>query len=60
MPTVAIESFMLTCMIDASERRHVATVDTPGAFMETEQDKLVHAKLEGIMVDLLLKVAPGK
>jgi len=59
-PTVSIEAFMITCMVDALEGRDVATVDIPGAFMQTEQDELVHVKLEGIMVDLLLKVAPGK
>ena len=32
-PTVAIESLLLTCMIDAEEHRDVAVVDIPCAFM---------------------------
>ena len=32
-PTVAIESVMLSCVIDAQEKRDVATIDIPGAFM---------------------------
>jgi len=59
-PTVSIEGFMISCIIDALEKRNVATVDIPGAFMQTKQEDLVHVKLEGIMVDMLLKVAPGK
>jgi hypothetical protein len=35
-PTVAIESVLLTSIIDAEEGRHMATVDIPGAFMQIE------------------------
>jgi hypothetical protein len=57
-PTVSIESVMLTSVIDAAEGRDVATVDIPGAFMQADMDDTVHMKLEGTMVDLLLKIAP--
>eukprot|EP00978_Attheya_sp_CCMP212_P042400 scaffold257852_cov32-Attheya_sp.AAC.1 len=40
-PTVAIESVMLTSVIDAKEGRDVATVDIPGAFMQVDQEDLV-------------------
>ena len=40
-PTVAIESLMLSCAIDAMEGQDVATVDIPGAFMQADMDKLV-------------------
>ena len=40
--TVAIEAVMLSCVIDALERRNVATVDIPGAFLQAEMDELVH------------------
>ena len=33
-PTVATESVLLSCVIDAKERRDVATVDIPGACMQ--------------------------
>jgi Reverse transcriptase (RNA-dependent DNA polymerase) len=57
-PTVAIESILLSCVIDAKEQRHVATADIPGAFMQADMDEVVHMRLEGTMVDLLLNVAP--
>jgi hypothetical protein len=57
-PTVATEAVFLTAVIDCYERRDVAIVDVPGAFMQTDQpvDELVHVCLTGIMVDLLLEI----
>ena len=55
-PTVAIESVMLSSVIDAMEERDVATVDIPGAFMQVDMDDLVHMKLEGKMVELLVRI----
>jgi hypothetical protein len=57
-PTVAIESVMLTSVIDAKEGRDVATVDIPGAFMQVDQEDLVHMKMEGKMAELLVKLDP--
>ena len=57
-PTVSIESIMLTSVIDALEGRHVATADIPGAFMQADMDEVVHMRLVGTMVDLLLRIAP--
>ena len=48
-PTVSLTGIMLTCMIDAFEGRDVATVDIPGAFLQTkmpEDDKDVHVVLD--------------
>ena len=49
---------MLTCMINAAEQCDVVTVNIPGAFMQVDMDELVHVKLEGKMVDLLVKIEP--
>ena len=52
---------MLTCMIDAYEGRDVATVDIPGAFLQTKMpkgEKDVHVILDGRMAELLAKIAP--
>jgi hypothetical protein len=57
-PTVAIESVLLSCVIDTEEHRDVATVDIPGAFMQADMDELVHMKLEGKMAELLVKIEP--
>jgi hypothetical protein len=46
-PTVAIESVMLSCVIDAEEDRDVAIIDIPGAFMQVDMDEIVHMRLEG-------------
>jgi hypothetical protein len=57
-PTVSIRSIMLSCMIYAKEGRHVATADIPGAFMQADMDEVVHMRLKGMMIDLLMNVAP--
>jgi hypothetical protein len=57
-PMVAIESVMLSCVINAMEQRDIATVDIPGAFMQADMDELVHVKLEGKMAKLLVLIDP--
>ena len=57
-PTVAIESVLLSCTIDAKENRDVATVDIPGAFMQADMDEVVHLKMQGQMAELLVKLDP--
>lgn len=58
-PTVAIESVIITSVIDAWEKRDVATVDVPGAFMHADMDEQVHMRLAGQMAELLVKLDPG-
>jgi Reverse transcriptase (RNA-dependent DNA polymerase)/Zinc knuckle len=58
-PTVRIESVMLSCLIDAVERRDVATADVPGAFMQADIDEDVYIRLSGPLARLLTKVDPG-
>jgi Reverse transcriptase (RNA-dependent DNA polymerase) len=55
-PTVSIKSVMLTCTIDAHEKRYVATVDIPVEFMQADMDDTVYMKMEGIMADLLMRL----
>jgi hypothetical protein len=55
---VSIEALLLSCVIDAKEKRDVATVDIPGAFMQADMDKLVHMRLEGTMAKLLVQLDP--
>lgn len=60
-PTASLAGILLTCMIDAFERRDVATVDIPGAFLQTkmpEDEEDVHVVLDGRMAELLAKIAP--
>jgi hypothetical protein len=60
VPTVAIESLMLSCAIDAKEKRAIITADILGAFMQADMDDTVHMKIVGPMVDLLVKVNAEK
>ena len=57
-PTVAIESVMLSCTIDAKENRDVGIVDIPNAFLQVDMDDTVHMKLEGKKAELLVKIDP--
>jgi hypothetical protein len=57
-PTVSIEALFLTCMIDTMEDQDVVTCDKPGAFMHADIDELIHIKLEGELVDLLIRLDP--
>jgi Reverse transcriptase (RNA-dependent DNA polymerase) len=43
-------------MIDAMEDRYVVTCDIPGAFMHADIDELIHIKLEGELVDRLIRL----
>jgi hypothetical protein len=60
-PTAAIESILLTAVIDAFEDRAVATVDIPNAFIQTnvgndkDNDRIV-MKVRGPLVDYLLRI----
>jgi hypothetical protein len=49
---------MLSCTIDAKERRSVITADIPGAFMQADMDEVLFMKLEGPLAKLLTKVDP--
>jgi hypothetical protein len=60
-PTVATESVLLTCIIDAEEERDVAVIDIPNAFIQTrieDEKDMVFIKLRGVLVDILEEIAP--
>ena len=58
-PTVMIESLFLSCVVDAYEKRDVATIDIPSAFMQAFIDELVHIKFDDEIIDLLCEVDPS-
>jgi hypothetical protein len=61
-PTVSTESVLLTCIVDAEEERDVAVIDIPNAFIQTrvtEEKDMAIIKLRGVLVDILLEIAPG-
>jgi hypothetical protein len=56
-PTVATESVLLSCIIDAEEEWDVAVVDIPNAFVQTrvENEKdMAFINIQGILVDILV------
>ena len=63
-PTAALESVMLTCVIDAHEGRDVMCNDVPNAFIQTPlpQPKTGEArvtmKITGVLVDMLVQLNP--
>jgi Reverse transcriptase (RNA-dependent DNA polymerase) len=59
-PTVSTEAVFLTCTVDAKEERDVALIDVPGAFMQTDNDEVVHMRLVGTMADLLVQLNPDR
>jgi Reverse transcriptase (RNA-dependent DNA polymerase) len=64
-PTAALESIMLTCVIDAHEERDVMTCDIPNAFIQAEMPEIrdgkerVMMKITGVLVDLLMEMDPN-
>ena len=61
-PTVATESVLLSCIIDAKEGRDVAVIDIPNAFiqMRVEDEKdMAFIKIRGVLVDILVEIAPN-
>ena len=60
-PTVSNDSTILSCTIDAKERRHVATIDVPNAFIQTrvvDDKRKVIVRIRGPLVDMLVEIAP--
>jgi hypothetical protein len=63
-PTAALESIMLTAIVDAKEGRDVMTCDIPNAFIQTKLpniesgDERVIMKITGVLVDLLVDISP--
>ena len=55
---MAIESVMLSSVIGAKERRDVAIVDIPGAFLQADTEDKIHMKLKGKMAELLVRIDP--
>ena len=57
-PTVAIESVLLSCTIDAHEHRDVGVADIPGAFMQADMEDTVYLRIDGAMAEMLVQLDP--
>ena len=62
-PTAALESIMLTAIVDAKEGHDVMTADVPNALIQTEMpptedgEERVTMKITGVLVELLEAMA---
>ena len=59
-PTLSLEGFLSTLVVDAAEERHKAIADVAGAFLKADMKDDVIVKLQGPAVDALLKVNKNK
>ncbi|KAL7461201.1 hypothetical protein ACHAXS_001624, partial [Conticribra weissflogii] len=57
-PTVCVESIFITAAIEAKERRDVATIDLPSAYLHAENDETTHMELKGRLAELMAQVDP--
>ena len=58
-PTASADAIMLTLIVDALERRDVATADVAGAYLNANMDNYVLMKLEGEGTKLMCDVNPS-
>ena len=63
-PTAALESIMITGVIEAKEERDIMTCDIPNAFIQAvlpkkkpDEDRVV-MKITGVLVDMLVEINP--
>ena len=59
VPTVSTEGLLLTCLINVMEVRDVASVDIPGAFMQSDMEGPdTYMELEGKTSHILSNIDP--
>ena len=57
-PTVATDSLMVSIIVDAFERRDVATADIAGAYLKAHMKDYTIMKFSGPSVDILCELKP--
>jgi len=63
-PTAALESVLLTAVIEAKEERDVMCADLPNAFIQAEMpppkegEERIIMKITGVLVDMLVQLSP--
>jgi hypothetical protein len=56
-PTVSTDALMLSILIEAKERRDVATADVAGAYLKAKFEDFVVLRIEGESVDIMCRVS---
>ena len=57
-PTVSMDAFFISLLIDAKEERAVNVADVAGAYLHAFMEDVVHMRIEGNEVDLMCEVHP--
>lgn len=57
-PQVSIDSVFMTCTLEASERRDVAVIDLPGAFLHVDCNDHVIMRFQGRLDRLMVLATP--
>ena len=58
LPTILTESVLLTAVIEAQEHHTVYMANIPGAFMQRDQDEVIHMVLCGPLATMLIECDP--
>ena len=58
-PTARTDSVIMTGVIDAHERRHVAIIDVENAFLQSENDQRIIMAIRGKTAELLVCLNPS-
>ncbi len=58
-PTVTSKAIFIQATVYAHEQRDVGTCDIPGAFLQADNPDYVLMRLDGILAELMVKVAPS-
>ena len=58
-PTIATDPLMVSIIVDAFERRDVATADIAGAYLKAYMEDFTIMKFMGPSVDILCSMKPG-
>ena len=53
------KGLVITCAIDAYERRKIAIVDVGTAFLHADNDEEILMKLRGKIIELLVQLEPA-
>ena len=59
-PTISTDFLMTTLVIDTHEGRDVITYDIVGTYLNADMDEFTTMKLEGEMVDMMVRVDSAK
>ena len=63
-PTASLEGLVITGVIDTHEGRDIMSSDIPNAFIQAELNRngkeRIIMKITGVLVDILIKVAPNE